>query len=98
MKKYKKQIKSKVWLYGGASAWHFITVPKKESEEIKETFGKSARGWGSIPVKVTLGKTTWKTSIFPDKKSGTYLLPLKAEIRKKEEILADDNVKFILEI
>jgi hypothetical protein len=98
MKKFKVKIKSKVWLYSGASAWHFITIPKKESENIKKIFGKSARGWGSIPVKVTLGKTSWRTSIFPDRKSGTYMLPLKSEIRKKEEILAEDNVKFILEI
>ncbi len=27
----------------------------------------------SIPVRVTVGKTTWETSIFPDKKSQTYL-------------------------
>jgi hypothetical protein len=98
MKKFKVKIKSKVWLYSGVSAWHFITIPKKESENIKKIFGKSARGWGSIPVKVTLGKTSWRTSIFPDRKSGTYMLPLKSEIRKKEEILAEDNVKFILEI
>jgi hypothetical protein len=98
LKKYKKKIKSKVWLYSGVSAWHFITIPKKESDEIKKIFDKSARGWGSIPVKVTLGKTIWQTSIFPDKKTGTYLLPLKAEVRKKEEILGGDNLTFCLEI
>ena len=76
------------------SAWRFLTVPKKESTEIKEKFGKYAKGWGSLPVSVTIGKTTWNTSIFPDKKSGSYLLPLKAKVRKAEDIFDDSVVKF----
>lgn len=80
------------------AAWHFIGVPKKQSEEIKKRFGTRARGWGSLPVQVTLGKTIWKTSIFPDKRSGTYILPLKADVRKKEGVSYDDSVSFVLEI
>lgn len=56
------------------------------------------RGWGSLPVMATIGKTTWKTSIFPDKKRGAYLLPIKAEVRKKEEIEKDDMVALLLEV
>ncbi|MEK7146411.1 MAG: DUF1905 domain-containing protein [Patescibacteria group bacterium] len=92
------KLRSKVWLYPGMSGWHFISVPKKESEQIKEVFGALKRGWGSLPVEITLGKSTWRTSIFPDKKSGTYLLPLKADVRKKERILNGDSVNFLLEI
>jgi hypothetical protein len=55
-------------------------------------------GWGSVPVTVTIGTTTWKTSIFPDKESGGYLLPLKADVRKKEHIAADSSVALRLEI
>lgn len=95
----KFRIRSKVWLYPGeTAAWHFIIVPKKQSEEIQKNFGKNARGWGSLPVQVMLGKTTWKTSIFPDKKSGTYLLPLKAEVRRREGVAREDAVTFTLEI
>lgn len=68
------------------AGWHFVNVSKKVSKEIQETFGNSNGGFGSIPVVVTVGKTNWKTSIFPDKKSGTYLLPIKAEVRNKEGI------------
>ena len=97
MSKAVYKLTAKVWLYPGESAaWHFITVPQKESAKIKETFGKSRRGWGSIPVSVAIGKTKWKTSIFPDKKSNAYLLPLKAEVRKKEEISQGDTVSFTL--
>lgn len=92
------KFKSDVWLYPGNTPWHFVNVPKKESKEIKEAFGARARGWGSIPVSVTVGKTTWETSIFPDSQSGMYLLPLKASIRKTEGITVKDEVLFILDI
>jgi hypothetical protein len=90
-------IKSKVWLYQGQAAWHFIGVPKKESEEIKKA-QKVKVGFGSVPVIVTFGKTKWKTSIFPDKRSGTYLLPLKSEVRKKENIMSGDIISLTIQI
>ena len=89
---------SKIWLYQGMAGWHFINDSKKESADIKERFGKNAKGWGSIPVCVTLGKTSWDTSIFPDKKSGTYLLPLKASVRRAEGVSYDDVVDYMLKI
>lgn len=92
------KLRSEVFQYPGMGGWHFIGIPKKESEEIKKNFADKKRGWGSLPVIVTLGKSTWKTSIFPDKKSGTYLLPLKADIRKKEGIMHSDKVVFSIEI
>lgn len=95
--KTKKAIKfsfsGKIWLYPSSSAkWHFITVPKKESQEIKERYGPLAKGWGSFPVEVQIGKSVWKTSIFPDSKSKTYILPLKLAIRTKEELLEGDTI------
>lgn len=91
-------LKSKVTVYPGMAAWRFLGLPAKEAKEIKEKFGKNAKGWGSLPVSVTIGKTTWDTSIFPDKKSGTYLLPLKGQIRKAEGIADTDTVTFALRI
>lgn len=80
------------------AGWHFAPVPKKQSIEIKKSFGAFKRGWGSIPVAITIGKTMWKTSIFPDKQSGGYLLPLKAEVRKKEKIFSEDTISFSIQI
>lgn len=91
-------LKSKVWLYPGMAGWHFITIPKKESEQIKKEFGSKKRGWGSLPVQVTLGDTSWKTSIFPDTKASAYLLPLKSQVRKKEAVFAKDTVSFSIKI
>lgn len=92
------KIRSRVFLWQGKAAWHFVGIPKEQSDELKKYFGKNARGWGSIPVTITIGKTTWKTSIFPDKKSGTYLLPLKEIIRKKEKISEGDMLEFLLKV
>jgi hypothetical protein len=92
-------VASKVFLWPGQqAAWHFLHVPAKESEAIKKKHGAHARGWGSLRVRATIGKTSWDTSIFPDKKSGTYLLPLKLSVRRAEGIAANDRVRVSLEI
>lgn len=88
--------KSNIIVYPGMGGWRFLALPTKEAKEIKGAFGKMAKGWGSLPVSVTIGKTNWETSIFPDKKSGTYLLPLKAAVRKAEGIADDDTIRFRL--
>jgi hypothetical protein len=91
--------KSKVWKYPGMAGWHFASVTKQVSAQIKKSrIGVPRIGWGSIPVTATIGKTKWKSSIFPDKKSGTFLLPLKAEVRKKEKITAGDTFTLTLNI
>ena len=98
MKKNLYKVKSEVWLYPGLAGWHFLSVPKKASDEISKKFGAKKKGWGSFPVEVNLGKSKWRTSIFPDKKSDTFLLPVKAKIRKKEGIFEGDKVTFTIEI
>ena len=89
------RIRAEVWLYPGENAsWHFVSVPKDISSEIRERFGERSRGWGSLPVTVTIGRTNWSTSIFPDKKSAAYLLPLKAAVRAKERIRVGEEIVF----
>lgn len=91
-------MRGKVWLYPGMAGWHFLTLPKKQADGIRTRFAAVKRGWGSLPVRATIGKTRWNTSIFPDKKSGSYVFPLKADVRKKEQITAGDVVAFTIEI
>ncbi|MEI6729257.1 MAG: DUF1905 domain-containing protein [bacterium] len=91
-------IKSKVWLWTGKGAWHFVTVDKVTSEEITKMFGYLSAGWGSIAAKLTIGQTTWKTSLFLDKKQSGYLIPLKAEVRKKESISEGDVVEIKIDV
>lgn len=85
-------ISSTVIVYPGMGGWRFLVVPKTVGREIKEKFGKHAVGWGSLRVSVTIGNTRWNTSIFPDRKAGTYLLPLKADVRKAEAIADGSQV------
>ena len=99
MYKYNEyELKARVWLYPGMAGWHFITIPEAIAEDIKRQFSDLKKGWGSIPVRVTINNTTWETSIFPDKKTQSYVLPLKAEIRKKENITLEDTITLLLEI
>jgi hypothetical protein len=91
-------IKAKVWLWSGKGAWHFVTVPSDVSAQITEMFGYLKASWGSIGAKLTIGKTTWETSLFPHNKSGGYLIPLKAEIRRKENISLGDEVEILIEV
>jgi hypothetical protein len=90
-------IRSKVHLFAGHAGWHFVTIDKKNSKIIKELFGTPRRGWGSIPVTVALGRSVWKTSIFPNK-NGTYLMGLKVEVRKAEKVRKSDTVEFSIQI
>lgn len=95
----KYKVRGKVWLWPGEQgAWHFVHVDKKLSEKIKAKHTRMRRGFGSVRVSVTIGKTTWKTSIFPDSRSGTYLLPLKAAVRRAEGLSEDDTISFTLDI
>lgn len=79
-------VRTKVVRYKGAGGWHFAWLPLKQAALIKRRFGATARGWGSIRVQVRIGATEWATSLFPDRKSKTYLFAIKAAVRKAEEL------------
>ncbi len=97
MKKASYTMTEKVWLYPGEMAnWHFVTLTKNIGKDIKEKYAKNRRGFGSLPVQVTIGKTIWRTSIFPDKYSGSYVLPLKAAVRKAEDVQPGEKVTFTI--
>ncbi len=90
------------WLWQAEkAAWHFITLPTDKSVEISffnDTATEKKRGWGAVKVCATIGNTSWETSIFPSKQYGAYILPIKAEVRKKEGIALNDDVNVTLQI
>jgi len=92
------RVRAKVWLYPGMGGWHFANLSPKQSAEIRGRFGDSARGFGSLRVDVKIGRTAWKTSIFPDRRSDSYLFAIKADVRKKEHISAGDTVNAVVRI
>lgn len=80
-----------LWKYGGESSWWFISIPVEDSEDIERFCSHRKRNFGSIRVTATIGKTSWQTSVFRDTKSNSYLLPVKANVRVKEQLV---NGKF----
>src|SRR5215467_3801213 len=87
-----------MWVYPGKGGWHFLTIPPEVSEEIASLTGGMRRKWGSFPATITIGETTWRTSVFPDTASSTFVLPLNAAVRNKEQIGAGDAVRVLLEL
>lgn len=84
-------VKTKLFLYGGGlGSWHFAYIDTKTSEIIKAK-QTQRRGFGSVKVEATIGKTSWQTSIFPDKRSGCFLLPVKAKVRYEEGLEDSDS-------
>lgn len=79
-------VKAKVWRWKQDSGWHFATVPKAQSAQIRSRFSGARRGWGSVPVRVKIGQTEWETSLFPQGKTGSYLFAIKASVRNAEGI------------
>ena len=92
MAKAEYRVRAKVWLYPGKGGWHFVNLSARQSAEIRVRYGLDARGWGSLPVSVRIGETEWMTSLFPDRKSGSYLFAIKAEVQQKENIAAGDTI------
>ena len=83
---------AELWLYPTAkAAWCFVTLPRDIGEQLK-FFHPHTGGFGSIKVAAKIGATEWHTSIFPDRRSGSYLLPVKAAVRDKEGIKVGDSV------
>jgi len=86
------RVRAKVWLYQGIGGWHFVNLTAKQSAVIRTLFSIDARPFGSIPITVKIGKTQWRTSLFPDKKTKSYLFALKTDIRRKEHISEGDTI------
>jgi Domain of unknown function (DUF1905) len=87
-----------LWKSTGQGAWVFVTVPKDASAQIKFFTSANKTAWGSVRVAVQIGQSRWNTSLFPDKKSGCYFLPIKATVRKKDKLDTGDRVKVQLEV
>lgn len=85
-----------IFYWRGPSPFLFVAVPEEPSREIKAISTKVTYGWGVIPAQVNIGKTQWKTSLFP--KDGRYLVPIKKIVQKSENLSVGDTVFLRLEI
>jgi len=92
----KIEFSGKIIFWRGPAPWFFITIPAKQSRDIQAVSRYVTYGWGVIPVHVQIGKTEYRTSLFP--KNGKYLVPIKADVRKAENLEKGDKVNLSLEI
>ena len=75
-----------VWKHSATGGWYFVSLPIESSEEIRQNMKWQEEGWGRMNTKAKIRETLWDTAIWYDTKLGTYILPIKAVIRKKEKI------------
>jgi len=87
-----------VWEARRTERWTFVSVPEDASDEILERAGAFARGFGSLRVEVTVGGTTWRTSIFPDSQHRAYSLPVKRAVRTAEGLTEGEPVRVHLRV
>ena len=88
---------AELWEWESRAAWFFVTVPPDESEDIRE-MAPDDRGFGSVRVEVLIGQSRWRTSVFPDKDSGCFVLPVKKAVRVAEGIEPGDRFDLTLRV
>lgn len=76
--------------FDGPGGWHGVFLPAEAAAEAR-FFGR-ANALGAIAVQARIGATRVKTSLFPDKRRDSFLLPLKADLRRREAIAAGSRI------
>ena len=94
------QFEAPLWLWDArkADAWTFVSLPTHVADEVLEAGEAVARGFGSLRVEVTIGATTWRTSVFPSSGLGTYVLPIKRAVRRAEDLAEGDTARVRLRL
>jgi hypothetical protein len=90
------EFSGKIFHWRGPAPYLFVTVPPAQSGEIRAVSRLVTYGWGVIPVRVRVGHTEWKTSLFP--KDGCYLVPIRMSAQKAENLKEGDTIRIQLEI
>lgn len=90
------EFKGEIFYWRGPAPYLFVAVPEEPSREIKAISAAVTYGWGVIPVIAQVGKTEWKTSLFP--KEGRYLVPIRMSVQKSENLKVGDNIVIQIEI
>ena len=94
--KIKFEFTAALWKHSGQGGWHFVSLPKELSKEIRAHLQWQEEGWGRMKTLAVINDLEWETAIWFDSKLDTYLLPIKAHIRKKANLMVDDEVSIHL--
>jgi hypothetical protein len=90
------KFKGNIFYWRGPAPYLFVAVPEEPSRDLKAISAMVTYGWGVIPVNVRIGKTEWKTSLFP--KEGRYLVPIRKSVQKSENLDVGYSVVIQLEV
>lgn len=82
-----------VW-WRGPAPYHFVALPDSQVARLRPVASRLTYGWGCIPATVTVGATTFTTSIFP--KDGGFMVPVKVAARRAEGIELGDDVDLVV--
>ncbi len=91
-----------LWRWSGVSsagAWYFLTIEGAPADAIRiaaltgQWIDSGKGGFGSAKVTATIGETGWRTSVFPHKASGGWVLPVKKAVRQAEGLGEGDRVR-----
>jgi len=74
----------------GPSPFFFAAVPAQHADELRQVARIVTYGWGMVPVEARIAEVIFNTALYP--KDETYLLPLKADVRRKADITAGDLI------
>jgi hypothetical protein len=89
--KIRYEFSAEAWQHAPPGGWYFVSLPEDMAREIRENLQWQEEGWGRLKASARLGKSEWETAIWFDRKRNTYLLPIKAEIRSKEQVAAGNR-------
>ena len=90
------EFSGEIWFWRGPAPWHFVTVPEEQCQELQAASSVVSYGWGMIPVTVRIGGSAWTTSLWP--KDGRYIVPVRTDIRRAEQLDVGDLVKVSLTV
>jgi len=89
------------WSGGTNGTWHFLTIDGAAGEALSATalmrrMERTIGGFGSLKVRAAIGDSRFATSVFPSKSQG-WMLPVKASVRRAEDLAEGDSVTVMLE-
>lgn len=84
--------KTQLWAPDGPAAWCFATLPPDLSKRIRTLTTGLRRPFGSCRVTASIGDVSWTTSLFADTRRDAFLLPVKADVRRKTGVKVCDTV------
>jgi hypothetical protein len=81
---------AELWRYDGEGGWHFVTLPPDLAADIRDRVPR--HGFGSVRVTAAVGDVRWDTSLFPESRTGSFVLPVKQQVRRANDLEAGDPV------